>query len=84
MIEPTATAKGRTTVPEAVHQVLSLQAGAVSPTSPGDGQVCLFGVRPINRLYGVLRHHGPVATLDDLEDSIAKGAVGAYSRSTGR
>ena len=77
MIESTVTAKGQTTLPKAVRQALSIQAGDRVRYIIQDDQVRLIGVRPINRLYGVLQHHGPAATLEDMDDAIAEGASGA-------
>ena len=77
MIESTITAKGQTTLPKAVRQALSIQAGdRVGYIIQGD-QVRLLGVRPINRLYGALQHHGPAVTLEDMDNAIAEGAARA-------
>lgn len=64
-------------MPKAVRQALSIRAGDRVRYVIQDDQVRLLGVRPINRLYGVLQHHGPVATLADMDDAIAEGASGA-------
>ena len=74
MIESTITAKGQTTLPKAVREALSVNAGDRVRYVIQDGQVRLLGVRPIKRLYGVLQHHGPAATLDDMDNAIAEGA----------
>ena len=74
MIESTITAKGQTTLPKVVREALSLQAGDRVRYVIQADQVRLLGVRPINRLFGVLQHHGPAVTLDDMEDAIAEGA----------
>lgn len=75
MIESTVTAKGQTTLPKAVRQALSIRAGDRVRYIIQDDQVRLIGVRPINRLYGCLQHHGPAATLEDMDDAIAGGAA---------
>ena len=74
MIESTITAKGQTTLPKVVREALSVQAGDRVRYVVEDGQVRLIGVRPINCLFGVLKHHGPPATLDHMESAIADGA----------
>lgn len=74
MIESTITARGQTTLPKAVRQALSIQSGGRVRYIIQNDQVRLLGVRPINRLYGVLQHHGPAATLEDMDDAIAEGA----------
>ena len=77
MIESTITAEGQTTLPKAVREALSVQAGDRVRYVIQDGQVRLLAVRPIKRLYGTLQHHGPVATLDDMDNAIAEGARSA-------
>ncbi len=77
MIESTITAKGQTTLPKAVREALSVQPGDRVRYVVHEGQVLLLGVRPIGRLYGVLQHHGPTATLDDMDNAIAEGATRA-------
>ena len=77
MIESTITAKGQTTLPKRVREALSIQAGDRVRYIIQEDQVRLLGVRPIKRLYGVLQHHGPVATLDDMDNAIAEGACRA-------
>ena len=74
MIESTITAKGQTTLPKVVREALSVNAGDRVRYVIQDGQVRLLGVRPIKRLYGVLQHHGPAVTLDDMDNAIAEGA----------
>lgn len=74
MIESTITARGQMTLPKAVRQALSIQPGDRVRYIIQNDQVRLLGVRPINRLYGVLQHHGPAATLEDMDDAIAEGA----------
>jgi bifunctional DNA-binding transcriptional regulator/antitoxin component of YhaV-PrlF toxin-antitoxin module len=74
MNESTITAEGQTTLPRAVQEALSVQAGGRVRYVVQDGQVRLLGVRPIKRLYGVLQHHGAAATLDDMDSAIAEGA----------
>lgn len=77
MIESTITSKGQTTLPKAVREALSVHPGDRVRYLVHEGQVRLLGVRPINRLFGVLQHHGPAATLEDMDDAIAEGAARA-------
>lgn len=74
MIESTITAKGQTTLPKRVREALSIQAGDRVRYIIQEDQVRLLGVRPIKRLYGVLQHHGPAVTLDDMDNAIAEEA----------
>lgn len=61
-------------MPKRVREALSIQAGDRVRYIIQEDQVRLLGVRPIKRLYGVLQHYGPAATLDDMDNAIAEGA----------
>ena len=74
MIESGVTSKGQTTLPKAVRAALSVQAGDRVRYIIQDGDVRIVAVRPIDRLFGVLRHDGPAATLEDMERAIVDGA----------
>ncbi len=77
MIESGITAKGQTTLPKAVREALSIQAGDRIRYVIEGSEVRILPVRPINRLYGVLQYDGPAATLEDMERAITDGATGA-------
>ena len=77
MIESGITAKGQTTLPKAVREALSIQAGERIRYVIEGSEVRILPVRPINRLYGVLQYDGPAATLEDMERAITDGATGA-------
>ncbi len=74
MIESGITSKGQTTLPKAVREALSVQAGDRVRYIIQDGEVRIVPVRPVTRLFGILRHDGPAATLEDMERAIAEGA----------
>ena len=74
MIESGITSKGQTTLPKAVREALSVQAGDRVRYIIQDGEVRIVPVRPVSRLFGILRHDGPVATLEDMDRAIAEGA----------
>ena len=77
MIESAITSKGQTTLPKPVREALSVQAGdRVRYIIHGD-EVRIVAVRPLSRLFGVLRHDGPAVTLEEMERAIADGAIGA-------
>ena len=77
MIESAITSKGQTTLPKPVREALSVQAGdRVRYIIHGD-EVRIVAVRPLSRLFGVLRHDGPAVTLEEMERAIADGARGA-------
>ena len=77
MIESGITSKGQTTLPKAVRDALSVQAGDRVRYIIQDGAVRIMPVRPIARLFGVLRHEGQAVTLDDMERAIVDGATDA-------
>ena len=76
MIESAITSKGQTTLPKAVREALSVRAGDRVRYVILEGEVRIMPVRPVNRLFGVLEHHGPPVTLEDMDSAIAEGASG--------
>ena len=74
MIESTITSKGRTTLPKAVREALSLQAGDRVRYIVMDNEVMILPVRPTSRLFGKLKYDGPPVTLEDMDRAIAEGA----------
>jgi AbrB family looped-hinge helix DNA binding protein len=74
MLESGITAKGQTTLPKAVREALSVKAGDRVRYLIEDGQVRVRPVRPISRLFGVLKREGPSVTLQEMEQAIADGA----------
>ena len=76
MLESGITSKGQTTLPKAVREALDVQAGDRVRYIIQDGHVRIVKVRPIGHLFGVLKHHGPPVTLEDMERAIAEGASG--------
>ena len=77
MIESGITSKGQTTLPKAVREALSVRAGDRVRYVIQDREVRILPVRPVSRLFGILRHDGPAATLEDMERAIAEGACDA-------
>ena len=74
MIESSITAKGQTTLPKAVREALSVRPGDRVRYIIQDGEVRIMTVRPIGRLFGMLRHDGPPVTLEEMDQAIADGA----------
>ena len=74
MIESTITSKGRTTLPKAVREALSLQAGDRVRYIVMDNEVMILPVRPTSRLFGKLKYDGLPVTLEDMDRAIAEGA----------
>ena len=77
MIESGITSKGQTTLPKAVREALSVRPGDRVRYVIQDREVRILPVRPVRRLFGILRHDGPPATLEDMERAIAEGACTA-------
>ena len=75
MFESAVTKKGQTTLPKPVRDTLGVQAGdRVRYIVLDGGEVRILPVRPIGRLYGVLKHDGPPVTIEEMERAIADGA----------
>lgn len=74
MVESSVTKKGQTTLPKPVRESLGLQAGDRVRYVIANGEVRILPVRPINRLFGALRHDGSAVTLEEMEQAVANGA----------
>ncbi len=74
MLESKITSKGQTTLPKAVREALQLEPGGRVRYVILGNQVRILPSLPIERLFGVLRHDGPPATLEDMDRAIAEGA----------
>ena len=74
MIESSITKKGQTTLPKPVRETLGVQAGDRVRYVISNGEVRILAVRPISRLFGVLQHHGPAVTVEEMKQAIADGA----------
>ena len=74
MIESSITSKGQTTLPKVVREKLGLRTGDKVRYVISDQEVRILPVRPIGRLFGVLKYSGPVVTVDEMEQAVARGA----------
>ncbi len=74
MLESRITTKGQTTLPKAVRDALAVEAGDRVRYVVLDGEVRIRPVRPITRLFGVLKRDGLAVTLEEMELAIADGA----------
>ena len=74
MLESAVTKKGQTTLPKPVRDTLGVQAGDRVRYIVLDGEVRILPVRPIRRLFGVLKHEGPPVTVEEMEEAAASGA----------
>ncbi len=77
MTESGVTAKGQITLPKAVQEVLGVRTGDRVCYIIQDGEVRIRPVRPMSRLFGVVKYDGPPVSLEDMERSIAAGACKA-------
>ena len=73
MIESAITSKGQTTLPKPVREALGVRSGDRIRYVILDNEVRILPIRPIGRLFGILKHDGPSATLEDMERAIAEG-----------
>ena len=76
MYESSITSKGQTTIPKYVREALGVEAGDKVRYVITDGDVRLLPLRPINRLFGLLEHHGAVVTVEEMERAVSDGATG--------
>ena len=74
MTESGVTAKGQITLPKAVREALGVQTGDRGRYIVRDGEVRIRPVRPMSRLFGVVKYDGPPVSLEDMERAIAAGA----------
>lgn len=70
MIESAITSKGRTTLPKPVRKALGVEPGDRVRYFIMDDEVRIVPVRPIRRLFGAFKHHGPARTLEDMDRAI--------------
>lgn len=74
MLESTVTKKGQTTLPKPVRDTLGVQTGDRVRYVVLDGEVRILPVRPIRRLFGVLKHDGPPVTVEEIKRAVADAA----------
>ena len=74
MTASSITKKGQTTLPKPVREVLGMQPGDRVRYVISGGEVRIMPVRPINRLFGTLRHDGPAVTIEEMEQAVADAA----------
>jgi len=74
MLESTVTKKGQTTLPKPVRDLLGVQTGDRVRYVVLDREVRILPVRPIRRLFGVLKHDGPAVTVEEMKQAVADAA----------
>ena len=76
LIESTISLRGQTTLPKALRDALHLEPGdRVRYFLHGDG-ARIVKLESVDSLYGVLRHEGSAATLDEMQQAVVEGATG--------
>ena len=75
MIESSITKKGQTTLPKPVRETLGVKAGDRVRYVISEGEVRILPVRPISRLFGLVRHDGPTVSVEEMEQAVADGAA---------
>ncbi len=75
MYESTITTKGQTTIPKFVREALGVHTGDRLRYVITDGDVRLLPLKPVGRLFGVLRVQGPALTVEEMEKAVSDGAA---------
>ena len=76
MIESGITSKGQTTLPKAVREALGIKPGDRIRYAILDGKVMMLPVKPVSRLFGMLKYDGPPKTLEEIDRAIGDAAAG--------
>ena len=79
MFESTIGTKGRTTLPKPVREALGVGPGDRVRYLILGGEVRIIPMRPLARLFGMLKYEGPPKTLEEMERAVA----GNFSRTYG-
>jgi len=84
-MDSTITTKGQATIPKAIREHLGLRPGdRVKFFIHADGTVVLLPVVPVTALRGMLRSRRPAATIEQMDEAVAAGIVGARTDSQQR
>ena len=76
MIESGITSKGQTTLPKAVREALGIKPGDRIRYAILDGKVMMLPVKPVSRLFGMLKYDGPPKTLEEIDRAMGDAAAG--------
>ena len=76
MIESGITSKEQTTLPKAVREALVIKPGDRIRYAILDGKVMMLPVKPVSRLFGMLKYDGPPKTLEEIDRAIGDAAAG--------
>jgi antitoxin PrlF len=80
-VESAITSKGQATIPKAIREHLGLKPGdRVKFFLHPDGSVVLLPKLPASTLRGMLAGRRPPASIDEMNEAVAEGAVDAAPR----
>lgn len=79
VLESEVTDTGRTTLPRAVLEALSLEDGGRVRYLVTDGTVRMLASGSAERLAGALQYDGPPITVEEMDRAIAEGAAETLS-----
>ena len=75
-MEAAVTSKGQMTLPKAIREHLRVKPGdRVKFFIHPDGTVVMLPKLPVTALRGILRWDGPPATIEEMNEAIAAGAI---------
>ena len=75
-MEAALTSKGQITIPKTIREHLKVKPGdRIKFFIHPDGRVVLLPKVPVTALRGILRWEGRPATLEEMDDAIAAGAI---------
>jgi antitoxin PrlF len=84
-MESAITSKGQATIPKAIREHLHLKPGdRVKFFKHPDGSVVLLPKRPASALRGLLAGKRPAATIEEMNEAVAEGAVESTPRAKRR
>ncbi|MYB32158.1 MAG: AbrB/MazE/SpoVT family DNA-binding domain-containing protein [Acidobacteria bacterium] len=75
MCESLIDARGRTTIPKAVREALDLRGGDRIRYTVEDREARIRPQRSVAGLRGIVRHDGSPVSLEDMDQSVATGAL---------
>lgn len=84
-MESAITSKGQATIPKAIREHLGLKPGdRIKFFLHPDGSVVLLPKLPAAALRGMVAGRRPTATIEEMNDAVAEGAVDAAPRARRR
>ena len=75
LIESRLTTRGRITIPKSIRVKLDMKTGDRIRYEIVEDGVRLVPLKPVSRLFGILKNDGEPRTLDDMNEGIIEGAT---------